>query len=218
MLSKDDRIAAEIVWPEGLERTPAEGRESYPGDLEPTRKESFQSIVEEFTRWDATEVRISTASQHYVDRPNIPHQHDKPDDVGVAVYYLVEDGSASEWHRIACDRWSTQRENARSLALWARRQRLAERCEVTTARSVHAATSALPPGQSESDDVIVAGTPEPELDVEQAADLLGVAPDAPDRVVETAFQERVKSDHPDQGGTGGVQRLQQARDHLLEDV
>jgi hypothetical protein len=65
-----------IDWPRGHDRTPAEDREPYPGDLSPTRKESFQSIVDELEAWEATEgsVRIETASQHYVDRPNIPRQ------------------------------------------------------------------------------------------------------------------------------------------------
>jgi len=73
----------QLNWPAHLERTPADEREPYPGDLSPTRKECFESIVDELQRWGATSVDIETTSQHYVDRPNIPHQHDKPDDVGV---------------------------------------------------------------------------------------------------------------------------------------
>jgi hypothetical protein len=85
-----------IDWPDGYDRTPPEDREPYPGDLSPTRKESFQSIVEELERWVATSVRVETASQHYVDQPNIPHQHDKPDDVGVVAYFRREDSPADD--------------------------------------------------------------------------------------------------------------------------
>lgn len=36
-----------IDWSRGHDRTPTEDREPYPGDLAPTRKESFQSVVDE---------------------------------------------------------------------------------------------------------------------------------------------------------------------------
>ena len=140
-----------IDWPRGHDRTPAEDREPYPGDLSPTRKESFQSIVDELEAWEATEgsVRIETASQHYVDRPNIPHQHDKPDDVGVAAYFRREGEAADEEFGVSCDCWETQRENARAIALWARRQRLAERCGVRTAADT-VETARLPPADEEA--------------------------------------------------------------------
>lgn len=103
----------QLNWPAHLERTPADEREPYPGDLSPTRKECFESIVDELQRWGATSVDIETTSQHYVDRPNIPHQHDKPDDVGVVVRFRHEDEAADEQLAYACDRWATQRENVR---------------------------------------------------------------------------------------------------------
>jgi hypothetical protein len=205
----------QLDWPTGYDRTDAEDREPYDGDLSLTRKESFQSIVDELERWGATSVDIETASQHYVDRPNIPHQHDKPDDVGVAVRFRHEDEAADEELAYACDRWETQRENARAIALYVRRMRLAEKCGIATGQST-VATARLPGGDG-SDDVIVAGSPEPELDVETAADLLGVASDAPDRVVRTAFKEAVKSGHPDQGGDASMSRLKEAREVLVGD-
>lgn len=205
MLTKDQRVEASIHWPDAYDRTPAEDRESYPGDLEPTRKESFQSIVDEIERWGGLDVRITTASQHYVDRPNVPHQHDKPDDVGVAAYYLQEGETAEDWHAIACDRWTTQRENARAIALWARRMRLAERCGVTTAQSTHAA-SALPSGDEEA---IVTSRPPHEV--------LGVAPDAPEAVVKGAYRELLKERHPDHGGSReAFDELQNAKESMLE--
>lgn len=209
MLSKDQRIDPTLHWPDAYDRTDAEDRERYPGDLEPTRKESIQSIVEEIGHWGGLDVRLSTASQHYADRPNVPHQHDKPDDVGVVAYYLQEGGTAEDWHAIACDCWETQRENARAIALWARRMRLAERCGVTTAQSTHAA-SALPSG--EDDDAIVAtGSQKP------AHEVLGVDPDAPDATVRGAYRELLKERHPDHGGSqAAFTRLQESKEVLLD--
>lgn len=216
MLSEDEQLEPSLHWPPGYDRTPSRDRDPYPGDLAPTRKESFESIVEELERWDATEgsVTITTASQHYADRPNIPHQHDRPDDVGVAAYYLREDHPADDWHAIACDRWASQRENARAIALWGRRQRLAERCGVTTAQSTHAA-SRLPPGDDEQ--AVVAEPAEPRMTREVAADVLGVNVDASDRMVKVAFEEAAKTEHPDQGGAGDVKRLKVARERLLDE-
>jgi len=112
-MNTTEQRAPELHWPAGYPRTPAEERESYPGDISLTRKEAFESIVDELERWGATDVRISTASTHYKDRPNIPHQHDKPAGVGVAVRFRREDRPATEGYAIACDRWETQLENAR---------------------------------------------------------------------------------------------------------
>jgi len=215
MLSEEERIRPKLAWPDGYDRTPAEDRESYPGELEPTRKESFQSIVDELERWGATDVRISTASQHYKDRPNIPHQHDTPDDVGVAAYYLRADDRADAWHAIACDRWASQRENARAIALWARRQRLAERCGVTTAQSTHAA-AALPSGDENaialSDGEGVGRQADPH-------EVLGVREDADPAVVKGAYRELVKEAHGDQGDRDDldVAELRQAKEKMLDE-
>ena len=201
-----------IDWPADFPRTAPDDREPYPGDLSPTRKESFESVVDELERWGATSVDIDTASQHYVDRPNIPHQHDKPDDVGVVARFRREDEAADEGYAIACDSWETQRENARAIALYARRMRLAERCGITTANSTFA-TARLPPGEGEKD-VIVAEPVEPDREPHE---VLGVSPDAPAPVVRGAFRELAKEAHGDQGGNDAydVSELKRARDELL---
>lgn len=217
MLTKDQRVEPELHWPESYDRTDPSEREPYPGDLSPTRKESFQSITEELERWGATDVRISTASQHYADRPNVPHQYDKPKDVGVAAYYLREDKRADEWHAIACDAWETQRENARLIALYARRQRLAEKCSVTTAQSTHAA-SALPSGDEK--ETIAVGDGRGVGIQQEPHEVLGVAPDAPEPVIQGAFRELVKEGHGDQGGNDAydIQEVKEARDAMLEAI
>ena len=212
-MNATEQRAPELQWPDGYPRTDPSERDSYPGDISLTRKESFQSIVDELERWGATDVRISTASTHYKDRPNIPHQHDKPDDVGVVARFRRIDGPADEGYAIACDRWETQRECARAISLYARRKRLAERCGVTTADSEFE-TARLPPGDESGPDVI-AVEPEPDREPHE---IMGVAPDAPDLVVNGAFRELVKEAHGDQGGSDqwDVSELKRARDELLD--
>jgi hypothetical protein len=212
-MNATEQRAPEVVWPEGYPRTAPAEREAYPGDISLTRKESFQSIVDELERWGATDVRISTASTHYKDRPNIPHQHDNPDDVGVVARFRREDRPADEGYAIACDRWETQLENARAIALYARRKRLAERCGVTTADSEFD-TARLPPGDESGSPDVIAVEPEPQREPHE---VLGVAKDAPEPVVKGAFRELVKEGHGDQGGNNAydVSELKQARDALL---
>ncbi|MFY4816197.1 J domain-containing protein [Haloarcula sp. AONF1] len=211
-MNATEQRAPELVWPEGYPRTGPGERDAYPGDISLTRKESFQSIVDELERWGATDVRISTASTHYKDRPNIPHQHDKPDDVGVVARFRREDRPADEGYAIACDRWETQLENARAIALYSRRKRLAERCGVTTADSEFE-TARLPPGDESGPDVIAV---EPDREPHE---VLGVAPDAPEPTVTGAFRELVKDAHGDQGGNDDydVAELKRARDALLSE-
>ncbi|QCW03579.1 hypothetical protein [Natrinema pallidum] len=47
-----------IDWPRGHERTDPSERDSYPGDLSPTRKESFESIVDELEAWQLAADRL----------------------------------------------------------------------------------------------------------------------------------------------------------------
>ncbi|WP_135363434.1 J domain-containing protein [Halosimplex halophilum] len=205
-----------IDWPEGYDRTDPDGREPYPGNITLDHAEAFRSIPEELEAWGATLDRVEFAATAYANDSNIPHKSADPDDPGVAVYFRRVDEHADRGYALACDRWDSLRDNARAIALYVRRKRLAERCEVATAESEFE-TAALPPGDgAEGDDVIVAGAPEPELGADRAADLLGVAPDAPDRVVETAFQEAVKDGHPDQGGDASMSRLKEAREVLTD--
>lgn len=200
----------QIDWPAGFDRTSPQDRGSYPGDISLTRKESFQSVVDELERWGASSVDIDTASQHYVDRPNIPHQHDKPDETGVVVRFRREDEAADAGYAIACDRWETQLENARAIALYARRKRLAERCGVTTAESEFS-TARLPPGDQE--DVVVA-----EAAREPPHEVLGVAENAPDEVVKAAARRLAADVHPDQpdGDAQEFKRIQKAKAAMLE--
>ncbi len=220
---RPDRVDPGLDWPEGYPRTDSSDREEYPGDLSPTRKKSFQSIVDELERWGASGIRIATASQHYVDRPNIPHQHDKPDDVGVVVRFRKEGHRADQEFAIACDRWATQRENARAIALCVKRKRLAERCGVTTAHD-EVDVAALPPGDGgEATAVQPDGTIGDAVDDgldQEPHEVLGVSEDAPDPVIKGAFRELAKEGHADAGANPDydVAELKEARDAMLDDA
>ncbi|MDS0258554.1 hypothetical protein NDI56_03900 [Haloarcula sp. S1CR25-12] len=206
----------QLDWPAGYDRTDPNDREPYPGDLSPTRKESFESVVDELERWGATSVDIETASQHYVDRPNIPHQHDKPDDVGVVVRFRHEDKPAEDELAYACDRWETQRENARAIALYVKRMRLAERCGIATGQST-VATAQLPSGNEEA--IAVGDGSGGPSSTQEPHVVLGVAPDAPDDVVEAVARRLSANAHPDNddGDRDKFQRIQQAKEAMLDE-
>lgn len=123
-----------------------------------------------------------------------------------------EDEPADAGYAIACDRWETQRENARAIALYAKRKRLAEKCGVTTADSEFD-TARLPPGD-EDDAVVVTGG---RVEIPPSHEVLGISEGAPDHVVKGAFRELVKEAHGDQGDREGwdVSESKRARDTLL---
>ncbi|WP_199239158.1 hypothetical protein [Halorubrum sp. CGM4_25_10-8A] len=109
---------------------------------------------------------------------------------------------------------SSLRDNARAIALYARRKRLAEKCGVTTVDSEFE-TPRLPTGNRDESVVVAGGrveTPPP-------YEVLDLSEDAPDPVVKGPFRELVKKEHGDQGGSDewDVSELKRARDELLDD-
>lgn len=216
----------DLQRPDGYDRTDPDDREPYPGDLSLTHREAFESVVEELERWGKTDVEIETAGTHYANDPNIPHKSADPDDVGVVAYYRDLEAHSSEQSAIACDCWETQRENARAIALWVRRIRLADRCGVETARDIDEVAQ-LPPADGDAQaggGGAIAAPPAPSetdpLGDEEPHEVLDVAPDAPDEIVQAAFRAQVKDlkGHPDTGGSSGrFQKLEAAREAMLDD-
>lgn len=209
-----------IDWPAKYDRTPSDERESYPGNLSVSHKQAFESVVEELERWGKTDVQIETASQHYVNDPNIPHKSDDPDDVGVVAYYRDLEAHSSEQSAIACDSWETQLENARAIALWVRRVRLAERCGTETAMDIDEVAQ-LPP----ADDEAIAAPPASsnnDKPNEAPHEVLEVAPDASNDVVQAAARQKIKNLHGDtNGGNGDTEELNRvidARDEMLSNT
>lgn len=205
--------SSSIDWPDGFART-------NPGDREKNRSyqatlgQTTQELVTEMDRLDPESWRASTASGGAYTKSNgLPKSKANPDDPGFVVYWKLDD----EQFAVACDDSPRLSDNVRTVYLWIRETRLRNQRPVVTGESEFAAAR-LPPGDgSAGDDVIVANGPV-DLDVEAAADLLGVTPDAPDRVVKTAYQEKTKTAHPDGGGSSAeFQRVREARDVLLDD-
>lgn len=206
-LSRADRTSGEIDWPAWADRTPRRERERT-SKYSVTLAQAINRLrAELLDRVGADDWRLSTAAPHR-QKDGLPYADSNPDDPGVVVRWSKE----GKQYCVACDHYTDLRDNVRTLGLYIEEKRKMSNRPVHTGQDEFA-TARLPSG-NESDDVIVAGSPEPELDADRAAELLGVSPDAPDRVVETAFQEAVKGEHPDQGGNGDVRRLQEARDLL----
>ncbi|MXV62090.1 J domain-containing protein [Natronorubrum sp. JWXQ-INN-674] len=203
-----------LQWPDGYERTPATDREAYPGNISLTHRKAFESIVEELERWGKTDVEIETAGTHYANDSNIPHKSADPDDVGVVAYYRDLEEHSSEQSAIACDRWESQRENARAISLWVRRVRLADRCGVETARDIDEVAQ-LPPADEEAIAAPPASSSD-ELD-QEPHEILEISPDASDDVVTAVARRKASDVHPD-GDDPDVEaykRIQKAKRLLL---
>lgn len=99
-----------LSWPQGWPRTPASKRHSSrftPGAL----ADEAQETIWELQRLGARHVVISTNIE--LRRDGLPYSNRrKPDDPGVAVYFLYENRQQC----IPCDRWETVEENLR--AVW----------------------------------------------------------------------------------------------------
>lgn len=206
-------------WPDDRDRTPAGERKPYPHSFDVTRHKAFESILEELRKMDARNVQVKSDVHHQQRNSNLPYADANYEDPGVVVYYEIDGGQ----YAMAMDRWSTPRDNARAIALTLKAKRALTRYGVETIESEFQ-TQALPPAD---DEVIEAGpvggrrtgreaTREPDREPHE---ILNVSEDAPAPVVNGAFRELVKNDHPDNGGTGAeVETLKWARNQLLEDA
>jgi hypothetical protein len=212
MPSRTDRTSGEVDWPPHLDRTPPRERERT-AKFSVTFHDAVQEIERELLSADrvgADDWRLSTAAPHRKD-DGMPYANANPDDPSVVVRW----SKSGNQYAVACDRYTDWRDNARAIGLYIAEKRKMSDRPVTTGRSEFA-TAQLPSGDETA-------TPMPadggtvEMDRESAADVLGVAPDAPERVVTAAYQEQVKAEHPDHGGGGNVDRVRQARDVLLGD-
>jgi hypothetical protein len=193
-----DRTAGEIDWPAWAERTPAAERES-------TAKYSV-SFADTLDRLDAELVRrvavddyrLSTAAPHRK-RDGRPYADASPDDPGVVVRWS-KDG---QQFCVACDHYTTLRDNARTIGLWIEETRKRGDRPVQTGEDEFAAAR-LPGADAEP------ATPDPHT-------VLGVERDADDSEVLEAFRRRVKDVHPDAGGsTEAYQLVQSAKEELFD--
>jgi hypothetical protein len=191
---------SDLDWPAGFNRTPPEERRAYPHGFRVSRTEAFDSILEELAQMGAVNVRIETAAPHTQQHPHRPYQDRDPEDPGVVAYCDVD----GEGLAFPCDRWDCLRDNARAIAKYLNAKRALDRYGVQTVGSEFE-TQALP---GPDDEAVEVGPPPHEV--------LGVAADAPDEVVEAAARARKKETHPDNGGSREqFQRVIEAEDALL---
>lgn len=208
MPSRVDRTNGEIDWPEWAERTDVHRRE-YTSKFRTSLGKTIDDIQTELEdRLDVDDWRLSTAAPHRK-RDGKPYADATPEDPGVVVRWS-KDG---DQFAVPCDRYTTLRDNARAIYLYLKEKRKMEARPVRTVESEFA-NAQLPPGDEE--DALAADPVQPTMTEAEAASLLGVNTDASDRMVRVAFEEAVKQEHPDRGGEGDLDRLQQARDVLLD--
>ena len=210
MPSPTDRTAGEVDWPAWADRTPPRER-TRTSKFSVTLHQAIDDLETELeNRLDVDDWRLSTAAPHRKS-DGLPYADSNPDDPAVAVRWS-KDG---EQYCVAADEYTRVRDNVRAIGLYISEKRKMSNRPVRTGQDEFA-TARLPSGD-EDDDVVAVGAGEPDLDDDRAAELLGVSPDASDRLVKTAFEEQVKRAHGDQGGNlTDATRLQEARDTLLD--
>ncbi|GGN92340.1 J domain-containing protein [Haloarcula pellucida] len=187
-----------IDWPGGFERTPADDREPN-RNFEATLGQTTDDLATEMDRLDPDEWRASTGNSHTKSN-TLPLHNANPDDPGFVLRW-TKDG---EQFAVACDEYSRLRDNVREVYLWVHETRMRGNRSVVTGESEFAAAR-LPSGDGEA----VAASPPPH-------DVLDVAPDAPDGVVNAAYREKTKEMHPDHGGSPeAFQRLKRAKEAML---
>lgn len=191
-----------IDWPAGFERTPPRRRTSG-SKFQASLGDTTAEIAAEMDRMGVDEWRASTGSGGAYTKSNgLPKYNANPDDPGFVLRWS-KDG---EQFAVACDKYRRLRDNARAVYLWVFETRKRGNRPVKTGSDEFAAAR-LPAGE----DAVVAEEPPHEV--------LGVAPDAPDGVVENAYRERVQETHPDKPGGDETEfrRVQEAREAMLDE-
>jgi hypothetical protein len=201
MPSRTDKTGGEIDWPPQFERIPLRERHRT-SKFSVTFHQAVQHIEQELlNRVGADDWRLSTAAPHRKD-DGMPYANANPDDPAVVVRWTTD----GQQYAVACDYYTDWRDNARAIGLYIREKRKMSDRPVTTGQDEFA-TARLPSG--DEDDAIAAEPP--------AHEVLDVAPDAPDGVVEAAARQKVKQVHPDHGGDPeAFQRVQRAKEVLLD--
>lgn len=192
---------SQIDWPAGWDRTPTVERERT-SKFGASLAASCKAIETEMSRMGVDDFRASTGSGgSYTKRNGLPKHNANPEDPGFVLRW-TDDG---DQFAVACDHYAKLRDNVRSVYLWINETRLRSQRPVRTGDAEFAAAR-LPSGDDEEGVVATAAPHE----------VLEVAPDASDAVVEAAYRQKMKSAHPDQGGdTAQFERVKDARDAML---
>ncbi|SDJ32262.1 DnaJ domain-containing protein [Halovenus aranensis] len=187
-----------LDWPAGWDRTPPARRERA-RKFEASLGSTTQSLEGELDRMGVDDWRASIGNQHTKSN-GLPRHNANPDDPGFVLRWH-KDG---DQYAVACDAYSRLRDNVRAVYLWIHETRMRGNRPVETGDAEFAAAR-LPAG----DDAVAADPPPHEV--------LGVAKDAPESVVESAARALIKEHHPDAGGDReAFKRIQRAREVMLD--
>ena len=194
-----------IDWPDEFERTDPSDREPYSGGFRVTRATAFGNVLDELRTWDGvTDVQLDSGAEHQKRNPNKPYANASYDDPGVVVRFTKE----GEEMAAACDRWDNPRDNAQDLYHYLHETRMQEQRGTVTAESEYEKLR-LPSGD---EDAVAAAAP-------PAHAVLGVDRDATEDEIVSAWREKMKVAHPDQGGSDEqVERVTEAKEAMLNKV
>jgi hypothetical protein len=202
-----------LAWPRDWRRTPrdhqqrarfsqktrryggTDGTSSWLSSEQLTVASARKRLETELDRLRARQIILSTNLALRLD--GLPRSgHGEPPDPGVAIYFQL----LGKPRTLACDRWDRVADNMAAIAGHIAAIRAVDRYGVGTLEQAFAGYAALPPAAIEW------------------WVILGVPPDAPLGVVETAFRNLARQQHPDaRGGShDGMARLTEARQAARE--
>jgi len=192
-----------VDWPPGFDRTPPQDR-SQNNRYQTSLSKAFDDLERELDRLGVGDFRYSfDADQRKTDQR--PYARANPDHPGFVLRWTMNEAQ----YAVACDRYSKLRDNVRTVGLYLQEKRKMEQRPVATGESEFA-NARLPPGDPDSEAVIVGPEPDPH-------EVLGFAPNADPEVVNAAAKQLLKKNHPDQGGdVNQFKRVQLARKKLVD--
>jgi len=209
MPSKTDRTDGEIDWPHWQDRTSSSRRTSTT-KYSVTLAEAINQIEAELEdRLGVDDWRLSTAAPHRKNDGR-PYANANPSDPGAVVRWSMD----GQQYCVAADEYDDVRDNVRTIGLYIKEKRKMSNRPVHTGQDEFA-TAQLPSGDK---DVIVAGDGSGVASTQEPHVVLGVAPDAPDDVVEAVARRLSANAHPDNddGDRDKFQRIQQAKEAMLD--
>ena len=192
-----------LDWPAGFERTPESERERN-RSFEATLGSTTSELATEMDRMGVDHWRGEIANAHTKSN-GLPLHNANPDDPGFVLRWTDDEQFA-----VACDASPKLRDNVRYVLKWVHETRMRSQRPVKTGDSEFAAAR-LPPGDG---DDVVAGT----ATKQPAHKVLGVAPDAPENVIESAARARKAETHPDKedGDREEFQRVVDAEEVMID--
>lgn len=201
----------EEQWPSHIqERTAPGDRER--GPYEVTEDKTFEQLEHTLmNRMQAQHVKFVTDKQHKGNgRPYA--RHSDPPDPGVIVFWEM-DGTQ---HAMACDAYTKVRDNARAILLCLQDKLRVQNRPAATGSAEFEGYRALPPGGDATPQAPPQRSQQ-DMTRQEAADLLGVSPDAEREIIKMAYRTKMKDAHPDRSGDSkGAAKLNRAKEVLLD--